>query len=182
MPPPGYSKDRQHVFVLTLANGGSYFFQAGTEDLVNEWVSTCNYWSARTSKEPLSGGVSNMEYGWNRVPKRDDDDTVEDMASIRSGKSGRSAKSGKSRTSYQGSVGRDGVSFSHQNPNDRLFINEWKPPQPPAVSSTLGEESQFENLKRHAHLLQTDLEKHNELRTPMMKLVSPKGTLPNLPA
>jgi PH/SEC7 domain-containing protein len=53
--------------ILTLANGGAYFFQAGTEELVNEWVSTCSYWAARTSKEPLAGGVSNMEYGWNCV-------------------------------------------------------------------------------------------------------------------
>ena len=46
--------------VLTLANGALYFFQAGTEELVNEWVQTCNYWAARQSKEPLPGGVSNM--------------------------------------------------------------------------------------------------------------------------
>ncbi|KAF8200849.1 hypothetical protein BJ912DRAFT_1019831 [Pholiota molesta] len=66
LPPPGYHK-RPHCMVLTLANRAVYFFQAGTEELVNEWVSTCNYWAARTSKEPLAGGVSNMEYGWNRV-------------------------------------------------------------------------------------------------------------------
>lgn len=42
-------------------------FQAGTDDLVLEWVSTCNYWSARQSRQPLAGGVSNMEYGWQRV-------------------------------------------------------------------------------------------------------------------
>ena len=64
--------------VLTLANGGVYFFQAGTEELVNEWVSTCNYWAARTSKEPLAGGVSNMEYGWNRVMDLDDDEELDD--------------------------------------------------------------------------------------------------------
>lgn len=29
-----------------------------------EWVSTCNYWAARESKEPLMGGVGNLEYGW----------------------------------------------------------------------------------------------------------------------
>lgn len=67
LPPPGYNRSRPHCFVLTLSTDAVYFFQAGTEDLVNEWVSTCNYWAARTSKEPLSGGVSNMEYGWSRV-------------------------------------------------------------------------------------------------------------------
>ncbi|KAJ7040960.1 hypothetical protein C8F04DRAFT_1305673 [Mycena alexandri] len=35
----------------------------------NKWVSTCNYWATRTSKEPLVGGVSNMEYGWNHINK-----------------------------------------------------------------------------------------------------------------
>ena len=67
LPPPGYSRSRPHCFVFTLPDGGSYFFQAGTPDLVAEWVSTCNYWSARLSREPLAGGISNMEYGWNRV-------------------------------------------------------------------------------------------------------------------
>ncbi|KAK4056662.1 hypothetical protein OIO90_002214 [Microbotryomycetes sp. JL221] len=67
MPPPGYNKSRPHCFVLTLPSGGTYFFQTGTPDLVSEWVSTCNYWSARLSKTSLPGGVSNMEYGWNKV-------------------------------------------------------------------------------------------------------------------
>lgn len=65
--PSGYNKERPYAFVLTLGSGCSYFFQAGTSELVNEWVSTCNYWSARLSKEPLTGGVSNMEYGWKEV-------------------------------------------------------------------------------------------------------------------
>ncbi|CAO1630520.1 unnamed protein product [Parajaminaea phylloscopi] len=67
LPPPGYNRMRPYVFALTLASGAVYFFQAGTEDLVLEWVSTCNYWAARQSKPPLAGGVSNMEYGWNKV-------------------------------------------------------------------------------------------------------------------
>src|SRR5438477_928600 len=35
LPPPGYNRQRPHCMVLTLANGGVYFFQAGTEELVN---------------------------------------------------------------------------------------------------------------------------------------------------
>ncbi|KIK53816.1 hypothetical protein GYMLUDRAFT_923411 [Collybiopsis luxurians FD-317 M1] len=46
LPPPGYNRQRPHCMVLTLANGSVYFFQAGTEALVKEWVSTCNYWAA----------------------------------------------------------------------------------------------------------------------------------------
>ncbi|KAN0061964.1 hypothetical protein ACQY0O_005959 [Thecaphora frezii] len=72
LPPPGYNRDRPHVFALTLPGGAVYFFQAGHEELVAEWVQTCNYWAARQSKEPLPGGVSNMEYGWNKILPSED--------------------------------------------------------------------------------------------------------------
>lgn len=64
LPPPGYNRQRPHVFALQQPDGGVYLFQAASQTQVNEWVSTCNYWAARESKEPLAGGVSNMEYGW----------------------------------------------------------------------------------------------------------------------
>ena len=157
--------------VLTLANQGVYFFQAGTEELVNEWVSTVNYWAARTSKEPLAGGVSNMEYGWNRVdphshgrsqshtdlPREPD---FLDSVSIRSGKSNRS-KYGW----------REGAATMRTPRTDKTYINEWKPPMPPSVASTHDEESQMEALKKHVSSLKVELEAHNELREPMMTLV-----------
>ena len=161
--------------VLTLANRGVYFFQAGTEELVNEWVSTCNYWAARTSKEPLAGGVSNMEYGWNRVvdiygagqtpsqielPK----DELPDTVSIRSGKS--------SRSRYGWKEGLATARGSHSPRPDLTFINEWKPPLPPTVSSTHDEETQLEALRKHVVSLKKDLEVHNELRQPMSAIVS----------
>ncbi|KAI8646634.1 hypothetical protein BD408DRAFT_428631 [Parasitella parasitica] len=62
--PSGYSRQRQHAFALQQSNGAVFLFQVGSEDQVHEWVSTCNYWAARESKEPLAGGVSSMEYGW----------------------------------------------------------------------------------------------------------------------
>ena len=67
LPPPGMSRRRPHCLVLTFADGETYFFQASTEELVNEWVSTCNYWAARKSEVPLPGAVPKMEYGWSRV-------------------------------------------------------------------------------------------------------------------
>ncbi|KAK0546075.1 hypothetical protein OC845_004781 [Tilletia horrida] len=82
LPPPGYNRARPHVFALTLPGGIVYLFQAGHEELVQEWVATCNYWAARQSREPLSGGVSNMEYGWNKVLPRDFDDTADDSLSL----------------------------------------------------------------------------------------------------
>lgn len=43
---------------------GLLVFQAGTSEIAKEFVYTCNYWSARLSKEPMNEAVSNMEYGW----------------------------------------------------------------------------------------------------------------------
>ena len=175
LPPPGYNRQRPHCFVLTLASGGVFFFQAGTEDLLNEWVSTCNYWAARQSKEPLSGGVSNMEYGWNRVLDpitqistiHDEDTTsiadVTDTFSIRSG------KSIKKRTwPDPGTIGRS---------NDRIHINDWKPPMPSTVSSTHDEETQLEALQKQVKSLKQDLQTHNELRRPMAALVRSSHSL-----
>lgn len=162
--------------VLTLANGGVYFFQAGTEELVNEWVSTCNYWAARTSKEPLAGGVSNMEYGWNRVS--DDplhtrsqsdsesfhDTDFTDALSVRSGRS--------SRSKFGWREGAATVRSGTSPWADKTFINEWKPPLPPTVDSTHDEEAQLEALRRHVLSMKNDLKHHNELRQPMATLVS----------
>ena len=64
LPPPGYSKQRPHVFALSLPTGAVHLFHVGTSEIAQEFVMTANYWSARLSKEPLVGGVSNIEYGW----------------------------------------------------------------------------------------------------------------------
>ncbi|OZJ02255.1 hypothetical protein BZG36_05033 [Bifiguratus adelaidae] len=64
LPPPGYNRQRPFVFVVQQPNGGVYLFQVPVQSQIKDWVSTCNYWAARSSKEPLAGGVSNMEYGW----------------------------------------------------------------------------------------------------------------------
>jgi PH and SEC7 domain-containing protein len=159
--------------VLTLANGGVYFFQAGTEELVNEWVSTCNYWAARTSKEPLAGGVSNMEYGWNRVPdaasrtrsfseseQSRDRDMDTDSMSVRSGRK---------------LPWRDGAATvrASQSPwADRAYVNDWKAPLPPTVPSTHDEETQLEALQKHVASMKRDLKRHTELREPMQALVN----------
>lgn len=178
MPPPGYNRSRPHVLVLSLAGGSSYFFQAGTADLVNEWVLTCNYWAGRTSKEPLMGGVSSMDYGWNRIMaeglvglRNSIDNEMEDLASVRSGRSGHSRKS---RMSYVASISRHGgSSLSGQDPGmDRITLQDWQPPQPPSTHSALSEDAQLDSLRRHCDALQTELEKHNSLRIPMAKLVS----------
>lgn len=161
LPPPGYSRQRPHCFVLTLSSGAVYFFQAGTEDLVNEWVSTCNYWAARQSKEPLAGGVSNMEYGWNRVLNRLETEDRGDAMSTRS------ARSIFSKRSLAGSLkDRNGSPYA-----DRIFVNEWKPPLPPSIPSTLDEEAQLAAMEKQVATLNEELETHQTLQFAMSELV-----------
>lgn len=176
LPPPGYNRQRPYCIVLTLASGAVYFFQAGTEELVNEWVQTCNYWAARQSKEPLAGGVSNMEYGWSRVSEVlqhgrsvSDDESIRvrdftDTASVRSGRSNRSIF-GRNKD------GPATMRVGNSPWSERINISEWKPPLAPSVSSTLDEEMQLEALKKHVAALMQELQEHNELRGPMMALV-----------
>lgn len=53
---------------ITLPNsGGVVVFLAGTREIADEYVYTCNYWAARVSRDPLLGLVSSHEYGWNKV-------------------------------------------------------------------------------------------------------------------
>ncbi|KAH9811953.1 Pleckstrin homology domain-containing protein [Melampsora americana] len=206
--PSGYNRDRPCAFVLTLANESSYFFQAGTADLVNEWVSTCNYWSARLSKEPLTGGVSNMEYGWNQVADlairmsslsrrstdfkaEEEEEKVESQTRTKKLRQ----KIIKPNSSNIGSIyslsGSDSVKGSvadlrlTNNPsqplssqpqiNSNVMINDWSAPIPPNSISTLTEENQLENLRKHSIYMQTELEKHNYLRKPMMSLYPPRS-------
>ncbi|KAL5507199.1 hypothetical protein ACEPAH_6655 [Sanghuangporus vaninii] len=177
LPPPGYSRQRPHCFVLTLAAGGVYFFQAGTEELVNEWVSTCNYWAARTSKEPLAGGVSNMEYGWNRVMDLDDDrpSVSGDEPSYRD----TDTFSTRSTRSWHGMKDTFSIRSGVSPYAERITIHDWKPPMPSTVPSTHDEEAQLEALQKHATSLKTDLDKHNALRTPMIQLYTPRSTNAN---
>ncbi|KAF7321376.1 Sec7-like domain belongs to guanine nucleotide exchange factors [Mycena kentingensis (nom. inval.)] len=176
LPSPGYNRQRPYCMVLTLSNGGVYFFQAGTEELVNEWVSTCNYWAARTSKEPLAGGVSNMEYGWNRLDDsshaRTQSESEADPSDIMSVRSGRST-----RSKFNG--WRDGMGTVRGSPSswaDRTYINDWKAPMPPTVASPHDEETQLDALRKHVSSLKQDLKQHNELREPMAALYQPRSS------
>ncbi|RIB10714.1 hypothetical protein C2G38_2205385 [Gigaspora rosea] len=158
LPPPGYNRSRPHVFALSMPNGGLYFFQAGTAELVDEWVSTCNYWAARMSKEPLTGGVSNMEYGWGRCLEPIlDVDEFSDKKSVMSDH--RSIMSG-------------GSTYA----SDRIFVNEWKAPIPPGVSSNLDEAGQLAALKKYKEDLEEELEQHKNFWDPMSKLFSPRSS------
>ncbi|KAI7877230.1 hypothetical protein K492DRAFT_219281 [Lichtheimia hyalospora FSU 10163] len=120
LPPPGYNRQRPHVFAVQQPHGGVYLFQAPSHEQVNEWVATCNYWAARQSKEPLAGGVSNMEYGWGSC------------------------------------------------------LDDWKPPMPPSVSSTLDELDQLDALRKHLGTLSNDINEHRDLKRKMLIKFSTK--------
>ncbi|WVF70182.1 hypothetical protein IAT40_004970 [Kwoniella sp. CBS 6097] len=156
LPKPGYNANRPYCFSLASPNGETSFFQAGTEDLVAEWVATCNYWAARKSRQPLQGGVSNMEYGWNRASDPSDDQ--DDRASVKSGRSNLSK--------LGGTYGRRTAAGAH----DRIYINEWKPPPPATMPSPLDEESQLDALQTYVRSLVDELEQHKAVEEPMTRL------------
>ena len=172
--------------MLSLADGGVYFFQAGTEELANEWVSTCNYWAARQSKEPLPGGVSNIEYGWNRVEDdvhaQDDEEGISEaekaLAQQRENRAQGnysadtfSLRSQRSRLGIRLGDGLSTLRGGSSPYTDRIYINEWKAPMPNMHISTLDEEGQLESLQRQTETLKEELKKHDALKSPMTALV-----------
>ncbi|KAJ2962849.1 hypothetical protein NQZ79_g2077 [Umbelopsis isabellina] len=140
LPPPGYNRQRPHVFALQLPNGGVYLFQAPSQEQVNEWVSTCNYWAARGSKEPLIGGVSNMEYGWGECLS----DVILNLDAVENGD--------------------DDVGAACFSNPDQIVLYDWRPPVPPLVSCTLSETEQLASLQRQLATLTVDINAHREIK------------------
>ncbi|RPA76004.1 SEC7-like protein [Ascobolus immersus RN42] len=165
LPPPGYSKTRPHVWALSLPNGAVHLFQGGTSELVKEWVSTANYWSARLSKEPLVGGVSNMEYGWS--------DNILD-ASIPD-----TASAYGPRISLQESI-RSSIDIASgpyvkaRLPGDKANISDWQAPAQSMVASPLPESEQLQALQTYVSNIEAELQKHNDLRASMVAAFSPR--------
>ncbi|KGO65455.1 SEC7-like, alpha orthogonal bundle [Penicillium italicum] len=167
LPSPGYSKSRPHVWALSLPTGAVHLFQAGTPEIVREFVSTANYWSARLSKQPLVGGISNIEYGWS--------DSVINSALV-GGESRSPPPSSGARPSIQSSIRS---SIDHQGvrprlPADRVNISDWSPPQQSMVASILTEEEQWKALQSYVQNVEDDLSRHNELRSAMNLAFSPR--------
>jgi hypothetical protein len=172
LPPPGYSKNRPHVWALSLPNGAVHLFQVGTPDIVREFVSTANYWSARLSKEPLMGGVSNMEYGWG--------ENVINPALIRK-------DSTPSAHGFQGHMPRPSVASSLRSsvdhatgtmkprlPGDKVVLSDWSPPAQSMMASNLMEVDQLRALTDYVKKVEEELSRHNELRAPVLIAFSPR--------
>ncbi|KAH8428932.1 Sec7 domain protein [Aspergillus melleus] len=169
LPPPGYSKSRPHVWALSLPTGAVHLFQAGTPEIVREFVSSANYWSARLSKEPLIGGISNIEYGWS--------DAVINSALISPESSRTPPSSSGARPSIQSSIRS---SLDQQGgvrpklPADRVHISDWGPPQQSMMASVLPEDEQLAALRAYVKNVEDELQRHNELRPAMVLAFSPR--------
>ena len=171
LPPPGYSKVRPYVFALSLPTGAVHLFSVGTPDIVKEFVSTANYWSARLSKEPMTGGISNMEYGWsdaviNRALVVSDSQPMLNRVSP----SPRPSTQMSVRSSIDHGIG----AARPKLPGDRIHINDWTSPQQSMMASQLLEVDQLKSLQTYVKNVEDDLQKHNELRPPMLLAISPR--------
>lgn len=168
LPAPGYSKSRPHVWALSLPNGAVHLFQVGTAEIVKEFVSTANYWSARLSKEPLLGGISNMEYGWG--------DAVINCAALSGDARSPPPSSGAPRSSMQSSIRSsiDQQVVRAKLPADRLFISDWTPPQQTMMASPLSEADQLKSLQTYVNNVEAELQRHHELRQAITLAFTPR--------
>lgn len=192
LPPPGYSKQRPHVWALSLPTGAVHLFHVGTPEICKEFVTTANYWSARLSTHPLIGGVSNMEYGWGDAIINNALVTAinENSASTATGTSGTRQRSnsavGRSSMHSRGSSFRSVGSFDFGNsttrgdmsnklPGDQITISEWMPPTQSMRPSNSAEKEQLETLLKYVKSIEDELQQHNSLRSPMLLAFSPRG-------
>ncbi|KAM3081245.1 hypothetical protein ACMFMF_003159 [Clarireedia jacksonii] len=172
LPAPGYSKARPHVWALSLPTGAVHLFQVGTPEIVKEFVSTANYWSARLSNHPLVGGISNIEYGWSEEIVNNALVTAINESTVRPSTSG-------GRTSMQSSL-RSSMDHAYSSgvkarlPGDKILISDWSPPIQNMRSSNLMETDQLRTLIAYVQSIEEELQKHNMLRNPMLLAYSPR--------
>lgn len=183
LPSPGYSRTRPHVWALSLPTGAVHLFQVGTPDITKEFVLTVNYWSARLSTHPLVGGISNIEYGWsdacinnalvtaiandNQVPPR--------PGSAAAGRTSMHSRNGSRQSSLRSSFEMGGSNNRTKLPGDRIHIAEWTPPAQSLRASNFSETEQLETLLQYVKGIEDELQKHNQLRSPMLLAFTPRG-------
>ena len=183
LPDPGYSKTRPHVWALSLPTGAVHLFQVGTPEIVKEFVATANYWSARLSKEPMVGGISNIEYGWSdsvintaiiNADRNNNNNNNTSCAIPGSSSAGAGARPSlqSSIRSARSSMDQGGAAFRPRLPGDKIVITDWTPPQQSMVASVLLEVDQLRALSTYVKNIEEELEKHNELRGAMLLAVS----------
>jgi hypothetical protein len=140
-----------------------YLFQTHSHTHVNEWTSTCNYWAARKSKEPLPGGVSNMDYGWGDclhdvILNLDEDDLLRKEHPIGALEPPPLSPSSSSSSLHAAD----------------LMVYDWLPPAPPMMSSNLNEKDQYDALQKHLAMLNSDINEHRDIKKKILVRFSSK--------
>ncbi|KAI7238675.1 SEC7-like protein [Hortaea werneckii] len=194
LPPPGYSKTRPHVWALSLPSGAVHLFQVGTPEIAKEFMTSANYWSARLSKEPLSGGVSNIEYGWSdqvinpavlertesfsSPPGSMNNPTRHMHSSSGGGNLQRRGSGTAGRPSFQsslrGSFDTGFGSVKAKTPGDRVQIADWHPPTQSMMASQLMEVDQLTAVTEYVTNVENELAKHMELKHGIELAYSPR--------
>ena len=195
LPPPGYSKTRPHVWALSLPSGAVHLFQVGTPAIAQEFMTTANYWSARLSKEPLFGGVSNIEYGWSEQvinpaliePSSQRPGTSSPTPPTRQGSGNHihsNSGSGMPRPSFQSSIrGSFDTGFAPRAklPGDKVQMADWHPPTQSMMASQLMEVDQLRGLTAYVANVETELARHNDLKHAIELAVSTPTNNSDLP-
>jgi len=172
LPSPGYSKARPHVWALSLPTGAVHLFQVGTPDIVKEFVSTANYWSARLSNHPLVGGISNIEYGWSEsIVNNELVNAINDSIPSRPSSS---AARPSLQSSLRSSLDQGYGSMRSRLPGDKIAISDWTPPTQSMRASNLMEPDQLRTLLAYVAGIEDELQKHNQLRSPMLLAFTPR--------
>ncbi|TKA77447.1 hypothetical protein B0A55_04768 [Friedmanniomyces simplex] len=202
LPPPGYSKARPHVWALSLPSGAVHLFQVGTPEIALEFMSSANYWSARLSKEPLSGSVSNVEYGWSEqvinialveprsasfaaaasppLPPSSLTNPRGHLHSVSSASgpiprpSFQSSLRGSFDTGFGGVGGGGGGAARNRLPGDKAHVTDWQPPSQSMMASQLLEVDQLRALTGYVGHVEVELERHNELKHAIELAYSPR--------
>lgn len=188
LPPPGYSRTRPHVWALSLPSGAVHLFQVGTPEISQEFVNTVNYWSARLSTHPLTGGISNIEYGWSEaIVNNALVAAINETTTVgKTSRPGSSAAHGRRSSVNSGSF--RGSSFDHvagaftnnsgrsKLPGDRIHVAEWAPPTQSMRPSNASEAEQLQTLDTYVKSIEAELQSHNMLRSPMLLAFTPRGS------
>ncbi|OQO01632.1 hypothetical protein B0A48_12668 [Cryoendolithus antarcticus] len=188
--PSGYNKHR-YVWALRLPGGACHLFDVGTPEIAVEWVSTANYWAARLSKEPLSGGVSNIEYGWSEQvintsligSAGENVSTPPSAMGNRARTHTHSSSTGNNalprpsmQSSLRGSfdlVSTGGGTRGPKLAGDKAQLADWKQPSPSMMASQLMEVDQMKTMVAYVANAEKELEEHNELKNAIELAYSP---------
>jgi hypothetical protein len=193
LPTPGYSRSRPHVWALSLPTGAVHLFQVGTPEIIKEFVTTVNYWSARLSTHPLVGGISNIEYGWGETIVNNSlvmaiNESNGSNSNGKESRPGSSAAVGRRSSFQSGRTSIRSASFDlgarafatdggrGKLPGDRVHIAAWAPPTQSMRPSNAREDEQLAILTAYVRNIEEDLQAHNQLRSPMLLAFTPRGS------